>query len=176
MAGVDVGSGAKGKRGVSADVNMVPFIDLLLVTVAFLLITAVWVQSSQIEANAQIPGPPGPTDEVSQALHVQIEEDGYRLSYKRGGVTLSEQKVAKNPADPELGELKRAIADAWRSHGVHKNPADRVLDTAVLHTENRLPYRDIVAVMDAIQAPKRELAAGSRTEVSPVFNTTFAIR
>ena len=42
MAGVDVGGGGR-KRSANADVNMVPFIDLLLVTVAFLLITAVWI-------------------------------------------------------------------------------------------------------------------------------------
>ena len=48
MAGVDVGGG-RGKRRVNADLNMIPFIDLLMVTVAFLLITAVWTTNSRIE-------------------------------------------------------------------------------------------------------------------------------
>ena len=43
MAGVDVGPQRGGKRATNSDVNMVPFIDLLFVTVAFLLITAVLV-------------------------------------------------------------------------------------------------------------------------------------
>jgi len=34
MGGVDVGGG-KGKRSTNADINMIPFIDLLMVTVVF---------------------------------------------------------------------------------------------------------------------------------------------
>lgn len=175
MAGVDMPTSG-GRRAANADVNLIPFIDLLLVTVAFLLITAVWVQNSQIEANAEVPGPPGPTDQVTSALHVVVAEDGYKLSWKTGGVTVSELTVAKNPADPNLTELKRRIAAEWQSHGQHKAASDQLLDTAVLHTDNQLPYRDVVAVMDAIQATKRDVAFGSRVEPSPVFNTTFAVR
>ena len=46
MAGVDVGPQGGHKRATNSDINMVPFIDLLFVTVAFLLITAVWVTNS----------------------------------------------------------------------------------------------------------------------------------
>ena len=60
MAGVDVGGGGK-RRGIDAEVNMIPFIDLLFVTVAFLLITAVWTQAKQISSNAEVPGEAGPT-------------------------------------------------------------------------------------------------------------------
>ena len=45
MGGVDVGGGGKGKRATNSDINMIPFIDLLMCTIAFLLITAVWVTS-----------------------------------------------------------------------------------------------------------------------------------
>lgn len=37
MANVDTGK----KRGINADINRIPFLDLLMVTAAFLLITAV---------------------------------------------------------------------------------------------------------------------------------------
>lgn len=59
MAGVDVGSAKGGKRATNSDINMVPFIDLLFVTIAFLLITAVWVTNSRIEATTQVPGQAG---------------------------------------------------------------------------------------------------------------------
>jgi biopolymer transport protein ExbD len=52
MGGVDVGGGGGGKRSVNSDINMIPFIDLLMVTIAFLLITAVWVSFSRINVNA----------------------------------------------------------------------------------------------------------------------------
>jgi len=42
---VSVDSGDKtGKKSVNADLNLVPYIDLLTCMVAFLLITAVWSQ------------------------------------------------------------------------------------------------------------------------------------
>ena len=41
MGGVDVGGGGGGRRQTDSEINMIPFIDLLLVTISFLLITAV---------------------------------------------------------------------------------------------------------------------------------------
>ena len=54
MAGVDMGSSSRGKRPMNAEINMIPFIDLLLVTVAFLLVTAVWVSRARLTANAGV--------------------------------------------------------------------------------------------------------------------------
>ena len=73
MGGVDVDTGGK-KRSTNSEINMVPFIDLLFVTVAFLLITAVWVTNSRINADAQVPGPPDPNKELTHPLacHAQV--------------------------------------------------------------------------------------------------------
>ncbi|MDP9148608.1 MAG: biopolymer transporter, partial [Myxococcota bacterium] len=39
MGGVDVGGGGKGKRkSLDSEINMIPMIDLLMVTISFLLI------------------------------------------------------------------------------------------------------------------------------------------
>jgi biopolymer transport protein ExbD len=49
---VAVESGGKsGKKSVNADLNLVPYIDLLTCMVAFLLITAVWSQLARLEAH-----------------------------------------------------------------------------------------------------------------------------
>ena len=58
MAGVDVGGGSSGKRRtLDSEINMIPFIDLLMVTISFLLITAVWSHMACLNADAQVPGP-----------------------------------------------------------------------------------------------------------------------
>ena len=50
--GVSVDTGGKGgKKSVNADLNLVPYIDLLTCMVAFLLITAVWSQLARLEAH-----------------------------------------------------------------------------------------------------------------------------
>src|SRR6185295_17411548 len=44
--GLDLGSGGKrGKKPLDTAINLIPFIDLMAVTIAFLLITAVWSQT-----------------------------------------------------------------------------------------------------------------------------------
>jgi biopolymer transport protein ExbD len=73
---------------------MIPFIDLLMVTLAFLLITAVWITNSRINANAQIPGPPDPQQEVTpqtpeKVLNVFIGEDDFTLTWKQGATVVS---------------------------------------------------------------------------------------
>ena len=90
MGGVDVGSEGGKKRSTNAEINMIPFIDLLMVTIAFLLITAVWVTNSRINADAQVPGPPDPNKELTPTtpekvlnLHIGESEFGDRFSRSR---------------------------------------------------------------------------------------------
>src|SRR3954452_16558491 len=58
--GVSVDTGGKGgKKSVNADLNLVPYIDLLTCMVAFLLITAVWSQLARLEAQQKGQGQAG---------------------------------------------------------------------------------------------------------------------
>ena len=58
--GVSVDTGGKaGKKPVTADLNLVPYIDLLTCMVAFLLITAVWTQLARLEARQRGQGQAG---------------------------------------------------------------------------------------------------------------------
>src|ERR1700760_2184134 len=95
MAGVDVGGGGKkGKRSLDSEINMIPFIDLLMVTISFLLITAVWSHMSRINADAQVPGPPRPDveqekTEPEKQLHIMMQtEDKFTLVWKQGSTTV----------------------------------------------------------------------------------------
>ncbi len=183
MGGVDVGGGGS-KRSTNADINMIPFIDLLMVTVAFLLITAVWVTNSRINANAQIPGPPDPTQEVTpqtpeKVLNVNIGPEEFTLTWKQGAVVAAEVKVPKpsNAGDPpKYGDLAKKFEEEWKIHGSHKDPADTKVDQAILHADNRLPFKEIIAVLDALYMPKREMKLGEKVQTVPVFNMTFSIR
>ena len=57
---VSVDSGGKsGKKSVNADLNLVPYIDLLTCMVSFLLITAVWSQLARLEAHQKGQGQAG---------------------------------------------------------------------------------------------------------------------
>lgn len=181
MAGV--GGGGGGKRNVNSDVNMIPFIDLLMVTISFLLITAVWVTFSRMNANAQVPGPPSNTEveptTPEKVLHLHILENEFSLVWKQGATVVSETRVPKPAAKEVLAypDLGKKLGEEWKTHGGHQDPGDKKVDQAVLHADNRLPFKEVIAVLDALYAQKRPvlMKGGKRAKV-PVFNMTFSVR
>src|SRR5262245_24318426 len=163
MAGVDVGSQGGQKRATNSDINMIPFIDLLMVTIAFLLITAVWVTNSRLNADAQVPGntpcgPDGCDTKVEKQLHVTVGENDFTLAWKQAGTVISENHIPKNPTtvgEPgmqalQYPDLQKALAKEWETQKLHFDPSDRKQDQVVLHTDNRAQFRELVAVLDAI--------------------------
>jgi len=182
MGGVDVGGGG-GKREVNSDVNMIPFIDLLMVTIAFLLITAVWVTFSRMNANAQIPGPPNPEKEITpktpqKVLHLHVLEGEFKLVWKQGATVVSESTAPKPEGeDMKYADLAKKIGEEWNTHGGHKDKSDKELDQAVVHADNGLPFKQVIAVLDALYATQREKAfSGGKIKKVPAFNMSFSVR
>lgn len=187
MAGVDVESGGSKKRATNSDINMIPFIDLLMVTIAFLLITAVWTTSSRLTANAQTPGATGCGEECppdGKTMHVHVTDAEFNIVWKSGATTLTEQRIARKPLENEANgssfvrypDLAKAISEEWKRNGDHKDPADKAVDRAVIHTADQLPFKEIAAVLDAIAEPKRDIAVNGSVTKIPAFATTFAVR
>ncbi len=186
MAGVDTGGGGGGgRRSVDSNVNMIPFIDLLLVTIAFLLITAVWVTFSRMNANAQIPGPPNPEIEVTpktpeKVLHLHILETEFKLVWKQGSTVVSESTAPKPDQKGKkivkYADLSKKIGEEWKSHGGHQDKSDKNIDQAVLHADNRLPFKQVIAVLDALYDTKREMIFKGKPKKVPVFNMSFSVR
>ncbi len=177
MAGVDVGGARNAKRPMNAEINMIPFIDLLMVTVAFLLVTAVWVSHARLDANAATPqrsDEPVTRDVLASVLDVRIGDDDITLAWRRGNTVVSERKVARSAS---TSELANAFEAEWRAHGEHTRQDDRKSEEAVLHSDNRLPFKDLVAVMDAMNAPRRSVTTidGRHIDV-PVYAATFSVR
>jgi len=156
MGGVDVGGGGKGKRkSLDSEINMIPMIDLLMVTISFLLITAVWTHMARINADAQVPGPPRPDVEQEKIepekqLHVMMQgEDKFVLIWKQGNTTVDPIDVPRKdvllregPVDVvRFPDLAAKIESEWRAKGQHSNPTDKKLDQAILHTDNKTEFK-----------------------------------
>ena len=187
MAGVDVGPSGGNKRATNSDINMVPFIDLLFVTVAFLLITAVWVTNSRISADAQVPGKDSCGVDCAtvteKVLHVSVGENDFNLAWKQAGTVLSEVRIPKGPAANEATEsvrypeLAKAIQAEWGQRGGHMDPSDLKSDQVILHTDNKTPFKELVAVLDAVNSAKRDRrTSDGKTVKIAAFNPTFAVR
>src|SRR5262249_33183588 len=72
-------TGKGGKKPLNAELNLVPFIDLLSCCISFLLITAVWTQLDRIAVRATGDGPMVGETDVLPALLVVIDDAGYRV-------------------------------------------------------------------------------------------------
>jgi biopolymer transport protein ExbD len=190
MAGVDVGGGGgKGKRSLDSEINMIPMIDLLMVTISFLLITAVWTSMARINADAQVPGPPRPDQEVEKQepekqLHIEMRgTDKFVLIWKQAGTVISTIDVPRKDDVITQGsaklvrypDLAAKIESEWKTVGSHRDPSDRKFDQAILHTDNETPYLYVIGVIDALYQPHRPFAFGGKTEPVPAFNVTFAV-
>lgn len=184
MGGVDVGSEGGGKKATNAEINMVPFIDLLMCTIAFLLITAVWVTNSRMNADAQVPGPPNPDKELTpqtpeKVLNLHVGESDFALIWKQGATVVSEIRVPKNNSEGEIiryPELAAKIKTEWEQNGSHRDPSDKKFDQAIMHSDNRTPFKEIIAVLDALYATRRLVKLPDSEKELPVFNMTFSVR
>jgi biopolymer transport protein ExbD len=186
MGGIDIGSaGAGRRRSLDSEINMIPMIDLLMVTISFLLITAVWTHMARINSDAQVPGPDvesGPAAE--KQLHIEMRgKDRFLLAWKQGSTTIDSTEVPRNDVVTRQGpvemvrfpELADKIESEWRARGQHASTADHRLDQAVLHTDNETEFKNIVGVIDAVYQTHREMAVGPKVEKLPAFNVTFAV-
>ena len=130
---------------------MVPMIDLLMVTVSFLLLTAVWTHMGRIDGTAKVPGPPDPSPPLEHArMHVDVPvgQSAFVITVRRGKEiveTASVPRETPSALGAKLDEMRRA------------RPGDLAGEesrTVVLHTGDELRYGDMVAVMDGISAPR----------------------
>jgi biopolymer transport protein ExbD len=190
MGGVDVGGGGGGgKRATNSEINMIPFIDLLMVTISFLLITAVWTHMARINADAQVPGPPREVEpdekrEPEKQLHVEMRSpDKFTLIWKQAGTVISTVDVPRKDnvimkegkKTVRYPELAAKIEQEWKTVGSHRDPSDKKFDQAVLHTDNETQYVYLIGVIDAIYQPHRPFNIGGKAEQVPAFNVTFAV-
>jgi Biopolymer transport protein ExbD/TolR len=186
MAGIDVGGGHGKKRSVNQEIPLIPFIDFLLCLVSFLLITAVWTQMSRINADARVPGPPDPDRELEEqkkdlTLHVEMRgEEKFQLVWKEGNTVMDTIDVPRKAVplgtdDFGYPDLSTKIVEQWGQRGSHRADSDLKRDQAVLHTDNTTKFEDIIAVIDSIYAPQREIKLGAAVEQVPAFNVTFSV-
>jgi biopolymer transport protein ExbD len=188
MGGVSVGGGKGPRRTLDSEINMIPMIDLLMVTISFLLITAVWTHMARINADAQVPGPPREVEpdkiEPEKQLHVEMRSpDKFVLVWKQSGTVISTVDVPRKDnlvvkdgkKSIRFPELAAKIESEWKTVGAHRDASDKKFDQAILHTDNETPYVFLVGVIDAIYQPHRPFNIMGKAEQVPAFNVTFAV-
>jgi biopolymer transport protein ExbD len=187
MAGIDVSAGDRtGRKALDSQINMIPMIDLLMVTISFLLLTAVWTHMARIDADAQVPGPKAATApaEIEKQLHVEMRApDRFVLRWKVGQTTIETIDVPRRDVVVDRGavrvvafpDLATKIGDEWKLKGQHTSAADLRRDQAVLHVDDRTEFKYLVGVMDAVRATHRSAQVGAKLESVPAFEMALSV-
>ena len=139
--GMDLGtSGKGGKKPLDAAINLVPFIDLMSVTISFLIMTAVWTQIGRLQVSHS-----GTTVSTEQPANPEVvatlllTDREMRLS--AGGVSFEpmplvrdgKQRLDLTRLGAKLKELKEQLPD---------------VAAVTLNAEDSVRYEDLVRVID----------------------------
>jgi biopolymer transport protein ExbD len=92
--------GKPGKRSFVADLNLVPYIDLLTCMVAFLLITAVWTQLAQLKLSQRGHGEEGEPAPPLTPIAIVVGPEAMNLV-----VGQEREMVPSRDGQPDWGEL-----------------------------------------------------------------------
>jgi biopolymer transport protein ExbD len=182
MAGVVLSEARGGRRPLDSDLNMIPMIDLLMVTISFLLLTAVWTHYERIPSDALAPGASGPTPPAEEPrLHVEMNDpQRFVLHWNVGPTVVRSRDVPRHEVvtvdhgarTVRFPELAAALDDEWRAAGSHRQAADRALDDLVLHTSDDVPYATLIGAIDSAYAVRRTCGAAPCS----AFHVAFAAR
>ncbi len=140
--GMDLGTGGKGgKKALDAAINLVPFIDLMAVTIVFLIMTAVWTQLGRLqvsqsgqnatEEQPQDPKPPPPSLLITEK-ELKLSVGG--LQFDPIPITRDDKgKIDLKKLTEKLGEVKKEQPDQG---------------SITLQTEDNVLYEDLVRIID----------------------------
>jgi biopolymer transport protein TolR len=155
MGGINVGGGHGGKKSVDSEIPLVPFIDLLLCCVMFLLVTAVWNQLARLDANQNQPGqqaPNEPPPEEKIKVILQVQANGFVLASSAG----DRIEIPKSGDVYDMEQLREKLQERKRLEPNRKD--------LVVAPEDGVQYKDVVSSMDMVVGegfPDMSLSDGS---------------
>ncbi len=137
MATMQVGGGGHGKRAVDHEIPLIPFIDLLLCCVMFLLVTAVWNRLAQISTPLDAPGNPSAlaTPDDRETLYLRLTPEGFELGSSLG----DHSDIAR---DEGLASLRQALTE----RRAHVAPSTEVAVMA----DDGVSYAGVIEAIDAL--------------------------
>lgn len=134
------GGGGHDKRSVNAELNLVPYIDLLSTLICFLLITAVWQQISALTTNgsntstsdsAVLPDP----NKIDFSVAVFTD----RIEATAGKKT---ETIPNVGGEPQFDRLIQILAQ-WKQQWPDRRDV-------TLHSDSQAPYKYLIKAMDTL--------------------------
>ena len=141
--GMDLGTGGGGKKkALDATINLVPFIDLMAVTISFLIMTAVWTQIGRLQVSSA-GGDGDPTqdkDDKLPQITLLLAEKEIKISV--GSAQLGDAIVT---ARDDKGQIQLAKVNELLKKIREQIPEQTAI---TVQTEDNVRYEDLVKVID----------------------------
>src|SRR5205085_10889103 len=130
-----------GKKILDAEINLVPFIDLLSCCITFLLITAVWTRIAGLQV-ASSGGPPEPQEKQESTIDLKLllTEKGYSLNMP--GAQVEIPKVAGTDGQPAFD--RKALGEKLKT--LKSTLPDQ--SAVTVQPEDAVAYDDLVSTVD----------------------------
>jgi biopolymer transport protein TolR len=127
--------GKSGKKSVNADLNLVPYIDLLTCMVAFLLITAVWTQLARLQAQQKGQGQAGEETppELQTKIVVVVNQEGFNLVVGQDQTPMP-KRGTEYDFEKLAGELKKAKEAHPDKNDVQVASEDQIVFDTLIRT------------------------------------------
>ena len=129
-------TGKGGKKSLDAELNLVPFIDLLSCCISFLLITAVWTQIAGLQVSSS-GGPPEQQTKQESTIDVKLllNDKGYQLTMAGASIDIPKLNGAfdRKALGEKLKTLKTSLPDQ---------------SAITVQPEDSVAYADLVETVD----------------------------
>jgi biopolymer transport protein ExbD len=142
MASIDLGGRAGARKSIDANIPLVPFIDLLLCCVMFLLVTAVWNALASVDVAQRVPGSSTADEAPAERLQLMllVSTRGYEISTTAG----DSLRIPISGEAHDVAALREKLA-LYRD-------ANATLDELSVSAEDGVAYQALIGALDAARA------------------------
>ncbi len=132
------------KKHLDAELNLVPFIDLLSVCICFLLITAVWLNVGSMNVKQAIGGQPASETEKRPVLWTFMDTAGALTLDVRDAASVPQAlrkfKINATEGHTDYNQLVKVLTQL--------RTVEPTLRTALIQPKGQTAYEDIIELMD----------------------------
>ena len=157
VSGGDSGSGKSRRRSLDAEINLVPFIDLLSMCICFLLMTAVWMEIGSLQIKQLVgtsaSSPTTAPFEIEVKLTSASQVD---MLVKKNGKAFEKGSFAGTTMAEAVTKLQGALESLVSKMGIVpgadlKKEMNHLVSAVRITPKAGVPYGDMVTVLDGLR-------------------------